>query len=165
MEEMDWNEIRETGHACYNCSHLKERKRYWIFLLRTYFHQREMEGLQLFFHETPIRARIRAGMPCLMEQATRAFFYKGASFADRIALIKQHIIHLETHLTDDFLLKIYEAHDKITLWADTFEEKPLTMDLLFHPGQRKEGCLSLVLHWGSLDFYQMMFWFGLSPET
>ena len=104
-------------------------------------------------------------MPCLMEQATRAFFYKGASFADRIALIKQHIIHLETHLTDDFLLKIYEAHDKITLWADTFEEKPLTMDLLFHPGQRKEGCLSLVLHWGSLDFYQMMFWFGLSPET
>ena len=51
------------------------------------------------------------------------------------------------------------------LWADTFEEKPLTMDLLFHPGQRKEGCLSLVLHWGSLDFYQMMFWFGLSPET
>ena len=41
-------------------------------------------------------------------------FYKGASFADRIALIKQHIIHLETHLTDDFLLKIYEAHDKIT---------------------------------------------------
>lgn len=46
---MDWNEIRETGHACYNCSHLKERKRYWIFLLRTYFHQREMEGLQLFF--------------------------------------------------------------------------------------------------------------------
>ncbi|MFR9127975.1 MAG: hypothetical protein ACLVLA_11010 [Acidaminococcus intestini] len=31
MEEMDWNEIRETGHACYNCSHLKERKRYWIF--------------------------------------------------------------------------------------------------------------------------------------
>ena len=128
MEEMDWNEIRETGHACYNCSHLKERKRYWIFLLRTYFHQREMEGLQLFFHETPIRARIRAGMPCLMEQATRAFFYKGASFADRIALIKQHIIHLETHLTDDFLLKIYEAHDKITLWADTFEEKPLTMN-------------------------------------
>ena len=53
MEKMDWNEIRETGHACYNCSHLKERKRYWVFLLRTYFHQREMKGLQYFFHETP----------------------------------------------------------------------------------------------------------------
>ena len=60
---MDWNEIRETGHACYNCSHLKERKRYWVFLLRTYFHQREMKGLQHFFHETPIRARVRAGLP------------------------------------------------------------------------------------------------------
>jgi hypothetical protein len=63
MEEMDWNEIRETGHACYNCSHLKERKRYWIFLLRTYFHQREMEGLQLFFHETPGKDPGRYALP------------------------------------------------------------------------------------------------------
>lgn len=81
-------------------------------------------------------------MPCLMEQATRAFFYKGASFADRIALIKQHIIHLETHLTDDFLLKIYEAHDKITLGPIPLRKSPLRWTCCsIRVSARKAACL------------------------
>jgi uncharacterized protein len=104
-------------------------------------------------------------MPCLLEQATRAFFYKGASWAQRCQLITYHIFALEQLLQPDFLRRIYAEHGRVNLWTDAFQDRPLTLDLLFHPGQRKEGCLSLVLHWGDLDFYQIMFWLSPDPET
>lgn len=160
---MDWNELKTVGHACYNCVHLKERKRYWVFLLRCLGHSGEITALQHFFHSDPVREKVFAGMPCLLEQATRAFFYKGATFTERAALIRHHILALQQIGKPELLTKIYTDHGKITLWQDTFQEEPLTLDLLFYPGQRKEGCLSLVLHWGGVDFYQIMFWLGPDP--
>lgn len=162
---MDWAEIKAAGRACYNLVHLKERKRYWVYLLRCRAHSRQMDGLQKFFHATPLRREVLAGMPCLLEQATRAFFYKGATWEERCKLITYHIFALEQLLQPDFLRRIYVEHGKVNLWTDEFQEKTLTLDLLFHPGQRKEGCLSLVLHWGDLDFYQIMFWLSPDPET
>lgn len=162
---MDWAEIKAAGKACYNLVHLKERKRYWVYLLRCRAHSRQMDGLQKFFHATPLRREVLAGMPCLLEQATRAFFYKGATWEERCKLITNHILALEQLMLPDFLRRIYAEHGKVNLWTDEFQEKPLTLDLLFHPGQRKEGCLSLVLHWGDLDFYQIMFWLSPDPET
>jgi uncharacterized protein VirK/YbjX len=162
---MNWKEIKAVGHACYNCVHLKERKRYWVFLLRCASHSGTMDRLQAFFHDDPVREQVLAGMPCLLEQATRAFFYKGADWEERTALIRQHLTLLQEMTTDDFLLTVYRDHGSVTLWKDTFQDRPLTMDVLFHPGQRKEGCLSLVLHWGDLDFYQIMFWLSPAPDT
>ena len=159
---MDWKEIKAAGLACYNCVHLKERKRYWVYLLRCWSHAGLMSSLQHFFHADPVRQQVLDGMPCLLEQATRGFFYKGATWEERVKLIQYHIYALEKMTTAEFLTRIYRDHGRITLWRDEFAEKPLTLDVLFHPGQRKEGCLSLVLHWGDLDFYQIMFW--LSPD-
>ena len=42
-------------------------------------------------------------------------------------------------------------------------DKPLTMNLWFHAGQRKEGCLSLVLSYEGEELYQIMFWFAKNP--
>jgi uncharacterized protein VirK/YbjX len=162
---MDWNEIRTVGHACYNCVHLKERKRYWVFLLRCAFHTGTISELQQFFHSDPVREKVITGMPCLIEQATRAFFYKGATLEERSRLIRNHVELLQQMVSDSFLETIYAGHKKITLWTDTFQDKPLTLDVLFHPGQRKEGCLSLVLHWGEVDFYQIMFWLSPAPDS
>lgn len=91
-------------------------------------------------------------MPCLLEQATRAFFYKGADWEQRTKLIRDHVAALQQKMTPEFLRQIYVRHGRVNLWTDKFQEKPLTLDLLFHPGQRKEGCLSLVLHWGGPGF-------------
>lgn len=162
---MDWKEIKAAGLACYNCVHLKERKRYWVYLLRCATHSGIMNGLQHFFHADPVRQQVLSGMPCLLEQATRGFFYKGATWEERAGLIQYHIYALEKITTPEFLTTIYKDHGRITLWRDEFDEKPLTLDILFHPGQRKEGCLSLVLHWGELDFYQIMFWLSPAPDT
>ena len=48
--------------------------------------------------------------------------------------------------------------EMLRLWEDSYEEKPLTLELWFHAGQRKEGCLSLVLMWDKEALYQIMFW-------
>lgn len=157
---MDWAEIKKAGLACYNIKHLKERKRYWVYLIRCRTHRGQMDALQKFFHGDPLRREVLQGMPCLLEQATRAFFFKGADWAEREKLITYHIFALQQLMEPEFLRQIYVRHGRVNLWTDAFQEKPLTLDLLFHPGQRKEGCLSLVLHWGELDFYQIMFWLG-----
>ncbi len=162
---MDWAEIKKAGLACYNIKHLKERKRYWVYLIRCWTHRGQMDALLKFFHGDPLRQEVLQGMPCLLEQATRAFFFKGADWAEREKLITYHIFALQQLMEPEFLRQIYVRHGRVNLWTDAFQEKPLTLDLLFHPGQRKEGCLSLVLHWGELDFYQIMFWLGPDPES
>ena len=162
---MDWDDLRHTGHACYNCRHLKERKRYLVFLLRCAMHRDAIGGLQAFFAADPVRRDVYAGIPCLLEQATRAFFYKGAGWDERIRLIRDHLTLLQQFFSDAFLRRIYQQHGSVPLWQDEFAEKPLVLELLFHPGQRKEGCLSLVLRWDDLPFYQIMFWLSPAPDT
>jgi uncharacterized protein VirK/YbjX len=162
---MNWSDLERTGHACYNCKHLKERKRYIVFLARCLLHSSSVTGLQTFFASDPVWKDVYEGMPCLLEQATRAFFYKGAQWDERVKLIKDHLTLLRQTMTDDFLRRIYYDHETVTLWRDEFQDKPLTMEILFHPGQRKEGCLSLVLRWGEIDFYQIMFWLSPAPDT
>jgi hypothetical protein len=111
------------------------------------------------------------GTPAFIEQVTRAFFYKDSDFADRAALIKNHVLFMEKHFTEEAISKLYvDVNEKenssqlITLWEETFEDKPLCMSLYFHAGQCKEGCLSLILIWGGAPLYQIMFWFGPDLE-
>lgn len=166
---MDWGDIKAAGLSCYNIKRIKERKRYYIYLLRCALHRNAIGELDRFFHATSLRQDVLHGRPCLLEQATRAFFYKGSTVEERVQLIEHHISFLEQQTVPDFLRTIYtQKHTeegRITLWQDTFQDQPLTLDLLFHPGQRKEGCLSLVLHLGTLDFYQLMFWLAPTPDT
>ena len=125
-----------------------------------------------FFAETPERQAILHGTPAFVEQATRAFFYKGSDYADRIALIKNHVLFMEQHFTAAAVSALYVDVDtavnegkQLTLWQDMFEDEPLSMKLCFKSGQRKEGCLSLILSWADESVYQIMFWFGPDPAT
>ena len=65
---------------------------------------------------------------------------------------------MESKLTEDALRRLYADGEMLRLWEDSYEEKPLTLELWFHAGQRKEGCLSLVLMWDKEALYQIMFW-------
>ena len=83
---------------------------------------------------------------------------------ERIAIVKNHIEYMENIFNDEAIAKLYVNGERIRLWEDTYEEQPLVMELWFHGGQRKEGCLSLVLSLGADELYQIMFWLAPSPE-
>ncbi len=168
---MDEAILREAGHRLYITSRLKEMKRYLVFRARCRMHKDIMEDFLDFFGETPLRKGILKGTPAFIEQVTRAFFYKDSTYEERSALIKNHVLYMEKHFTEKAISELYvnvvvemNYGQKLVLWEDTFEDKPLRMSLYFHAGQYKEGCLSLILTWGEEIFYQIMFWFGADRE-
>lgn len=74
---MDWAEIKAAGRACYNLEHLKERKRYWVYLLRCRIHSQQMAGLQKFFQATPLRREVLQGMPACWNRRPGPFSTRG----------------------------------------------------------------------------------------
>ena len=168
---MDESILREAGHRLYITSRLKEMKRYLVFRARCRMHKDIMEDFLDFFAETELRKGILKGTPAFIEQVTRAFFYKDSTYTERSALIKNHVLYMEKHFTEHAISELYvnvnfelNFGQRLVLWEDTFEDKPLRMSLYFHAGQYKEGCLSLILTWGEEIFYQIMFWFGADLE-
>ena len=168
---MDETILKKAGHRLYVTSRLKEMKRYLVFRARCRMHKAVISDLLDFFAETKLRQEMLEGTPAFVEQVTRAFFYKDSDYEDRAALVKNHVRFMEKHFTEDVLSRLYadvkpeqHAGQMVTLWEDTFEDKPLAMSLWFHTGQRKEGCLSLVLTWDGEALYQIMFWFGPDAE-
>ena len=168
---MDESILREAGHRLYITSRWKEMKRYLVFRARCRLHKDIVGDFLDFFAETQLRKDILKGTPAFIEQVTRAFFYKGSNFAERSALIKNHVRYMEKHFTEQAISELYvnvvaemNYGQKLVLWEDTFEDRPLRMSLYFHAGQYKEGCLSLILTWGEDIFYQIMFWFGADSE-
>ena len=163
--------LRYAGHRLYVTSRLKEMKRYLVFRARCCMHKDIINNIINFFSETPLRQGMLKGTPSFLEQVTRAFFYKGSGYEERVALIKNHVLFLEKHFQPDVISKIYvdvkeneNAGQMIPLWEDVFEDKPLSMNLWFHTGQSKEGCMSLIMIWGGEGLYQIMFWFGPDME-
>lgn len=161
---MDTEILSHIGHSLYKTEILKEWKRYVVFRTRCMLHSTEISGLLDFFAATPLRREMLHHTTSFVEQATRQFFYKNSNYTERIALIKAHVEFLEGKLNEESLRKLYVNGEMLCLWEDSYEEKPLTLELWFHAGQRKEGCLSLVLKWDTEALYQIMFWLALDKE-
>lgn len=161
---MDKQILKYIGKDLYKTHILKEWKRYIVFMTRCHLHKGQMAALLDFFAETPLRQAMLHHTTSFVEQTTRQFFYKDSAWDERIALVKNHIGYLETVLNEKALTKLYAAGERIRLWEGLYEEQPLVMELLFHAGQRKEGCLSLVLSLADAELYQIMFWLGPSSE-
>lgn len=157
---MNNEQLRVVGNSLYQTHIAKEMKRYLVFMGRCYLHKRQMEDLFAFLEATPLRQKLLMGNPSFVEQVTRSFFYKDSTWEERIALVKEHINFLERTSTTELLDRLYCEHENVTLWEDDFQEHPLRLVLRFHAGQRKEGCLSLVLTWQDEELYQIMFWLG-----
>jgi uncharacterized protein len=162
---MDYKKLKIIGKSLYQTHIPKEMKRYLVFLGRCYLHQKEVTEIFTFFGETPLRQKLLAGNPAFVEQVTRAFFYKDAGWTERIALVENHIRYLEDFFCPEVLEKLYCDHEPVELWQDKFQEDPISLALWFNSGQRKEGCLSLVLRLGEIDLYQIMFWLAPGLDT
>lgn len=161
---MDTKILEYVGKSLYKIHILKEFKRYVVFRTRCHLHKKQMEEFLAFFAENELRQAMLKGTPSFVEQVTRAFFYKNSDWAERIALVKEHLLLLEKLFKPAFLQELYADGQRIRLWEDTYQDKPIGMDLWFHGGQRKEGCLSLVLHYEKEELYQIMFWIGTDKK-
>lgn len=157
---MDKDILSYVGHSLYKTEILKEWKRYIVFLTRCRLHGRYMDDILGFFDADELRRSMLKGTPSFVEQVTRSFFYKNSTWAERVELVKNHIIFLEEQFKPELLQKLYADNGRIRLWEDSYLDKPLGLDLWFHAGQRKEGCLSLVLNYEGEELYQIMFWLG-----
>lgn len=166
---MDSNILSYVGHRLYQTERIKEMKRYLVFRARCKMHGDIMGDLEKFFTETPEREALLKGTPAFVEQVTRSFFYKGSTWEERAELVKNHVRFMEEHFTwkavEDLYVNVEDNSSAgITMWEEEFEEKPLKMVLHFDAGQRKEGCLSLVLDLDGEALYQIMFWIGPDME-
>ena len=69
--------------------------------------------------------------------------------------------YLEKHIKEDVFLGLYSGK-RYVLWESSGEIGHLRFELSYHPGQRKEGILSVVMRLDEDDLYQMMFW--IAPD-
>ena len=160
---MEKNILEYIGKSLYQTHILKEMKRYLVFRTRYRLHSSMVNDLLDFFAATEQREKWLVGNPSFLEQATRTFFYKGSTWEERMQLVKNHVKIMEQHFNAELMDELYVEHKKVQLWEDSYLDKPLTMNLWFHAGQRKEGCLSLVLSYEGEELYQIMFWFAKNP--
>lgn len=157
---MDKNILEYVGKSLYQTHILKEMKRYVVFRSRCAMHSKHIGELLEFFGANEQRKAWLRGAPSFVEQCTRSFFYKGSTWDERTKLVKNHVLILEECFKPELMDKLYAKQEMVQIWEDSYLDKPLTMNLWFHAGQRKEGCLSLVMMYEGEALYQIMFWLG-----
>lgn len=157
---MEKNILEYVGESLYHMHILKEKKRYYVFRARCVLHSSIIKDLLAFFDTNEKRRSWLKGTPSFIEQVTRSFFYKDSTWAERAALVKNHILILEELFTPELPDELYSERKMVQLWEDSYLDKPLTLNLWFHAGQRKEGCLSLAMVYEDEPLYQIMFWLG-----
>lgn len=151
------SEIIELGKRIYDTSNPREIHRLIVFVGRALLHYPGMKSLQQFFAEDELRQRILERNPFPMEQATRAFFYNGSTFAERKQLIQQHYEILQKEMLAEMVITL-SMHGNYEIWHSPDEDVEWRTFLAIEPGQRKEGMLSLQMKLGTDNLYQIMFW-------
>lgn len=145
------------GKKIYNTDNPREARRMAVFVVRCLLNNSRMQRLHQFFSQNDMYRKIADEYPFVYEQPTRAFFYNKSTFDERARLVEKHMEFLVTHLQEDVVLSLY-AGKPYVLWESQDEMGHLRFELFYHPGQRKEGLLSIVLRLDEHDLYQMMFW-------
>jgi len=145
------------GKKIYNTDNPREARRMAVFVVRCLLNNSRMQRLHQFFSQNDLYRKIADECPFVYEQPTRAFFYNKSTFDERARLVEKHMEFLVTHLQEDVVLRLY-AGKPYVLWESQDEMGHLRFELFYHPGQRKEGLLSIVLRLDEHDLYQMMFW-------
>lgn len=145
------------GKKIYNTDNPREARRMAVFVVRCLLNNSRMQRLHQFFSQNDLYRKIADECPFVYEQPTRAFFYNKSTFDERARLVEKHMEFLVTHLQEDVVLSLY-AGKPYVLWESQDEMGHLRFELFYHPGQRKEGLLSIVLRLDEHDLYQMMFW-------
>ncbi len=152
------------GKKIYNMANPREARRCVVFCARAMANRSRMRQIDAFFHQDAVLQQVADVCPFVYEQPTRAFFYNKSTFEERAALVEAHIGFLRNVLTEDVLLDLYR-HKSVSLWhGAACMEKERVAFLLFEPGQRKEGLLSVMLRLGESALYQIIFWLNKAED-
>ena len=155
-------EYIDLGKQIYDMNNPREVRRMVTFVIRAVLNNSKMQELLSFFRTKTLLQQMIESNPFPIEQVTRAFFYKGASFKERSQLIREHYQYFSNSLTDDVFLRLScpkLCQGGLELWSMEFEEgKRLKAVLSFEGGQRKEGLLSIIIKLEDISFYQIIFW-------
>ena len=154
-------EYLEIGKKIYNTDNPREARRMVVFVARTILNSRRMASLKKFFQQNELLAQIAEEYAFVYEQPTRAFFYNKSNFEERAQLVEQHMLYLTEILQPEVVLGLYKAQ-RYVLWEKQHDQQTLALSLYYHPGQRKEGLLSVMLTLGEQELYQMMVW--IAPD-
>lgn len=150
--------IIKIGKMIYNIENPREKRRFFVFVIRALLHNKEMKELIQFFYATSFRKELIKATPFFIEQVTRQLFYKNSTFHERNLLIHENINFLLETFSEPSLQHMYMDGQGSELWQESYQEKKLSFCLIFDGGQKKEGTLSIILKWDAMDLYQMIFW-------
>ncbi|BAL84353.1 hypothetical protein SELR_26450 [Selenomonas ruminantium subsp. lactilytica TAM6421] len=152
----------KIGKKIYNLDNPREFRRYIVFRGRCMLHPLRMKRLEKFFVSSELLAKIADIYPFVYEQPTRAFFYNKSTFEERADLVEKHMMFLIDNLKENEIIDLYSKKEKI-LWESSDDGETLHLELMYHPGQRKEGLLSIrLVAADSGILYQIMFW--IAPD-
>lgn len=158
------SEIIALGKRIYDTSNPRELHRLLVFIGRSLLHTAAMRELMEFFRQDALRQRIFARNPFPLEQATRAFFYAGSTFQERMTLIKTHYMLLQEKLCPEWAEKLGALDGNYEIWKSADADIDWNATLSFSPGQRKEGLMALNMHLDGQILYQMMFWLNRNKQ-
>lgn len=154
--------IRSIGQEIYNMNYWRERRRYYIFLMRCFFNKKRIQEIDDFFHRNKTLEEIALLYPFVYEQPTRAFFYNKSTFEERAALVEQHMDFFTKHFPQEICRDLY-SEKNIFLWdGGEVDGECLWAMLYYEAGQRKEGMMSVMLRLDNKPLYQIIFW--ISPD-
>ena len=154
--------IREIGRKIYNVNYWRERRRYYIFLLRCFINKSKMEKIDIFFNSTKLLKEIADIYPFVYEQPTRAFFYNKSTFDERASIVEKHMDFTARTFRADIVRDLY-SEKNVSLWdGGELDGSRLLGMLYFEAGQRKEGMMSVMLRLDKKPLYQMIFW--IAPD-
>ena len=157
--------IIELGKRIYDTSNPREKHRFVVFVGRSLLHKSAMQDLYDWFMLDDERRQILEKNPFPMEQVTRAFFYKGSTFRERVDIVKNHYRYLLDKVKMDYALRISNMQGNYTIWTANDEGEEWTARLMNTPGNRKEGMMTLVMYFGGMQLYQVMFWLGYNEKN
>lgn len=175
MNGLKLKDCLQLGSRVYQCDTLLARRRLLVFYVRCLLNRQVLKKQCQFFSQTALRRDIFFHTPYFIDQTLRQVFYKDSTPEERKHRIQQHIQVMEDIFRLDVLKTLYVDCQRILLWQDEYEGKPLALYLVFREGQQKEGCLSIELIYDSLDLkhtgwdygkhvYQIMFSFGINDR-
>ncbi len=156
----------EIGKKIYNMANHREQRRMVVFVLRSMWHDKDMKEVMQFFDANPVLQKYQEKSLFHLEQITRAFFYNGATFQERKALVCQHYQFLSERIKPEYFNQIccHDADPRYVIWESEFQEKKIWAELSIFAGQRKEGCLSVIIKYDNADLYQIVFWINKDKQ-
>ena len=156
----------EIGKKIYNMDNPREKRRMIVFVLRSMWHDKDMREVMAFFNGNPVLRQYQEKSLFHLEQITRAFFYNGATFKERKELVCQHYQLLSEKIKPECFNQIccHDANPRYVIWESQFQEKKIWAELSVFAGQRKEGCLSVIIKYDNADLYQIVFWLNKDKQ-